>query len=74
MSKFVLGGSLEVSATVVTGAVFEGAHEWDTNSTLRYVQGDIKRAEKGDSLETLLFRVYDNSTGCLVRGTFEETA
>lgn len=41
-----------------------------TYDTLRYVEGRIDDGLPDDTVESFLFRIYDNSSGCLMKGTF----
>ena len=70
--KFIFPGSIERDGAIVRGGVFIGASEYGvTYDTLRYVEGDIRDGLPDDTVESFLFRIYDNSTGCLLTGTFE---
>lgn len=71
-SKFILPGSIENDGHTVRAAVFVGTSEWDVDhATLRYVEGRIDDGLPDDTVESFLFRIYDNSTGCLLKGGFE---
>lgn len=70
--KFILSGSIEYDGNIVKGAVFVGASEWGvTYDTLRYIQGSISDGLPDDTIESFLFRIYDNSNGCLLKGDFK---
>lgn len=66
----ILPGSAEIDGTIVTAAVHTGPNEW-TPQNLRYVQADIFKGKKTDSVLSFLADVYDNSEGCLVKGNFK---
>lgn len=69
--KFILPGSIENDDEIVRGAVFVGVNEWAVeHATLRYVEGPIDSGLPDDTIESFLFRIYDNSTGCLLKGNF----
>ena len=69
--KFLLPGSYEHLGETVRGAVFIGTSEYGvTYDTLRYVEGRIDDVLPDDTVESFLFRIYDNSSGCLMKGTF----
>ena len=69
---FILPGSLSVEGTIVTGALHTGSNEWDYNmDNIRYVEGDTKTMKPDDTILSFLTRIYNNSTGCLVRKTFK---
>lgn len=62
MKKFMLPGSFEQDSYMMTAAIFNGEHEWDISNpeaNLRYVSGDIREAEKGDTILDFLSRIYD---------------
>lgn len=69
--KFILPGSVECDDETLTAGILEGTHEFDINNTLRYVQGKIKDMQKGETLISFMSRIYDNSTGCLIKRTFK---
>lgn len=69
--KFILPGSIEHDQSTVRGAVFIGVSEYGvTHETLRYVEGSISDDLPDDTVESFVFRIYDNSTGCLLKGNF----
>lgn len=73
MPHHVLPGSLEVKGTTVVAGVHTGAHEWDLQGTgLRYIQASITGGS--GTLLDLLAKIYDNSEGCLLAGTFKMRA
>lgn len=71
--KFILPGSTDLEDGKLSCAVFIGENEWDIhgNKTLRYIEGNINDAEEGETVEAFFFRIYDNSTGCLIQDTFK---
>lgn len=71
MSKFVLPGSIEVSGTWIIAGVHSGSNEWDIKN-LRYIKADFSGVEKGTTMIELLSSVYDNTTGCLIKGDFSD--
>jgi len=72
MSKFVLGGSLELVGKTVQAGVLVGTHAFDMNDTLRYVAGSTSKMQPNETVEEYLFRVYDNSTGSLLTNDFDD--
>ncbi len=70
--KFMLPGSFEHNGSMVRAGVFVGVSEYGVNhETLRYVEGRIDDGLPDDTIESFLFRIYDNSTGCLLKGNFK---
>ena len=70
--KFILPGSFEVDGRTVTAGIVEGNHSFDvTGGKLRYIEANTSDMKPDDTVESLLFRVHDNSTGCLIKGDFK---
>lgn len=69
MTHHVLPGSFEQDGTNITAAVHVGDSEW-VPKELRYIKGDMAEGQEGDTLISFLGRIYDNSTGCLMKGDF----
>lgn len=71
MAHFILPGSLEIDDGVVTAAVHTGANEFDVKGNgLRYVTANLSEAFSGETLTEFLVRIYEDSTGCLIKDTF----
>jgi len=66
----IMGGSLEVEGTTVTAGVHVGPNEW-VPTNIRYIQAEVSEMIPGETLGEFMGRIYENSTGCLVRGTFQ---
>ena len=65
----IMGGSLEINGTTVTAGVHVGPNEF-VPTNIRYVQGDTSDSLPGETVVQFMGRIYENSTGCLVRGNF----
>ena len=70
MTYHILPGSLEIDDDILTAGVHTGPSEWSIEN-LRYVQASISGIDKDTTLVSLLSKVYDESEGCLVKGTFK---
>jgi hypothetical protein len=70
MTHKILPGSFEVDSGIITAGVHTGPSEWEIKN-LRYVQGDITKAAPSETTVSFLSRVYDNSEGCLIKGSFK---
>lgn len=68
--KHILPGSMEIENDSIVAGVHTGPSEFQTEN-LRYIEASTDDAQPGDTIIDLLSRVYDNSTGCLVKGTFK---
>lgn len=68
--KHILPGSMEVDDGVIIAGVHTGPSEFQPEN-LRYIQAEIGNGQPGDTIIDLMGRVYDNSTGCMVKGTFK---
>ena len=66
----ILPGSTEVEDNMLTAGVHTGPSEFDIQN-LRYVRGDLATATPSDTGQSFLFRIYENSTGCLLKGGFK---
>ncbi len=69
MAHYILGGSLEQDGTLFTAAVHTGPSEWKPEN-LRYVRAELDHGRIGDTVQSLLFRTYDTTVGCLVAGGY----
>ena len=64
----ILIGSFTLDGDIVCAGVSKDG------SNLRYVEGSLMEARKGETMASLLFRIYDSSKGCMINGGFERTA
>lgn len=71
MTHFILPGSFEAEGTMLTAGVHVGESEFAPKG-LRYIQADLSKMHKDETALTFMARIYDNSTGCLVKGGFKE--
>ena len=75
MSKHhIFPGSITVGDTFVTAGVHMGPSEYQPVD-LRYVRAKIPtNPDPSVTVQDLMTSAYENSTGCLVHGTFNPTA
>ena len=66
----IFPGSLEWDGRTLRAAVHKGDSEYDPVD-LRYVQTTLEGGPKGRTALECLTEVYNNSTGCLMKGTFK---
>lgn len=67
----ILPGSLEFDGVTLTAGVHTGSSVWEIKG-LRYVQAPKAQMTETDTIETFLTRVYDRSTGNLLRHDFKD--
>lgn len=66
----ILVGSLEWNKHMITAGVLEYSSEFEFEN-LRYVHGKISDMKPGETILSFLDRIYQNSTGCLIKQDFK---
>lgn len=65
----ILGGSLEREGDTLVAGVHSGPSEFEIKD-IRYVRGKISDMKTRETIGEFLDRVYQNSTGCVIRKDF----
>lgn len=66
----MLPGSAEVDGNVLRAGVHTGNSEWDIQN-LRYIEVPTSEMREGENVGQFLGRIYEDSTGCLVKHDFK---